>query len=364
MTGYICAQQVERVGFTLRFIRRVCLHRLLAVIPILLPAALQAQPSFDVVPHARLSTAAGPILPSLSQFVIAQQTGEFVVSYYFRRPPQLVRYDSSGTMLQLYDLAGEGPGEFLYSPLIFAGRQDTVYAFEKDRLVRLNRQLEHIETRKVEVPPVRSLAILAAGMMISDYVSGDERGTNTVTLVSPEGRVVRRLETEPGTVVGWTLVAPASNGGFWTLRPNGSRLRRYSAAAVLERSVDVASDWFLPWTERIEDEGRSVSPRPRHVGIHDVGDEKIVLLSWVADTEWTAQPVAPTAGYNPLARDLNLYYDTIVELIDGRSGRVLQKRRFAEAFATVSGPGNFVYSAFEDSDGHAVTRIWKVTVRN
>lgn len=123
-------------------IERSCRRWLLVAVALLWSAALHAQSSFEVSPHAQLSTAAGPILPSLGQFVVAQQTGEFVVSYYFRRPAQLVRYDSSGTMLKLYDLAGQGPGEFRYSPLIFAGRRDTLYAFEEDRLVRLNAQLE------------------------------------------------------------------------------------------------------------------------------------------------------------------------------------------------------------------------------
>jgi hypothetical protein len=103
---------------------------------------VHAQTGFDLTQHTELSTAAGPILPSLGQFVVAQDGGGFVVSYYWRRPAQVVRYDSSGTMLKLYDLAGQGPGEFRYSPLIFAGRRDTLYAFEEDRLVRLNAQLE------------------------------------------------------------------------------------------------------------------------------------------------------------------------------------------------------------------------------
>jgi hypothetical protein len=267
-------------------------------------------------------------------------------------------------MLKLYDLAGEGPGEFLYSPLIFAGGQDTLYAFERDRLVRLNRQLEHIETTRVEAPPVRTFAVLQNGTVISDNVSGHDGGTYTVTLVSSEGRILRRLETEPGTVVGWTLVAPAWDGGFWTLRPNGSRLRRYSSGAVVIRSLELMNDWFVPWTERIEGEGSKVQPRPRHVGICVVGNEMLVLLSWVADPNWTPEPVTRMGGFNPLAKDLNRYYDTVVELIDGRSGRVLDERRFDEAFMAVSGAGAFLYSAHEDSDGHAVTRIWKVTVGN
>jgi hypothetical protein len=31
---------------------------------------------------------------------------------------------------------------------------------------------------------------------------------------------------------------------------------------------------------------------------------------------------------------------------------------------TVSGSGAFLYSAHEDPDGHAITRIWRVMVRN
>lgn len=323
--------------------------------------AQRCEDCLSLVPYARLSTAAAPILPSRTQTIVRTSANHFVISYFWRRPPQIVLFDSAGTALAVYDRSGQGPGEFRYSPLIFAGNRDTIYALEDDRLVRLSARLEHIDTKPIATGITSKAAVLSSGLVVVDRIPRDAGTTIAVSLLALDGTLARYVGTVPDRNGGPPVVARASDGGFWTLTRNGSELKRYSADAQLTRTVQVATPWFEPWSEPIRGEGREVKPRSRRVVVNEIANDTLLVLTWVADGAWA--PEAPGTPLRPASEDHGRVYDTIVELVDARSGNVIAEQRYPQALSTVDAAGDLLFSTEEDADGHIITQIWQAVRR-
>jgi hypothetical protein len=157
-----------------------------------------------------------------------------------------------------------------------------------------------------------------------------------------------------------TVLAPAVSGGFWALRPNQSVLRRYSADGEALQSVSVALDYFEPW----EADGPipyDAPPPPWHVGVIDLGNDLIVILTAVPGTEWS--PVPSDRTFRPSERDPDRLFDTFAALVDLRTGQAIASTRVPEYLHVAGGAPDLLYTVRQDSVGHVITRILRVRAR-
>jgi len=119
---------------------------------------------------------------------------------------------------------------------------------------------------------------------------------------------------------------------LWVAPRNAYELSTYSMARTrlepTNRRYRRQVDWFQPWTEP----SRGAEPPKPNVSQIAFGPEDPTLL-WVvitvADAEWA--PVPPQRSSKELIDSL---YDSILEVIDVKSGSVLASRRFG---STLSG---------------------------
>jgi hypothetical protein len=337
---------------------------LCAILGFTVPGGAQ-QPSCEtclrLVRSVELSTAAAPVVPSLSQFVTVDTNGRYLVSHVLG-PPAVVIYDSTGRFEQLYNAEGKGPGELEYSPLIFPGNGDTLYAFSQWRLIRFDSDFRHIDTKRLERRPLVRAVILPSGQIVSgDVVPDGGSMFQVIAVMDANGRQSRVLESEPWAGGGRALVAAAHDGGFWTLRSNTLELHKYTAAAELQRSVRVADPEFQPWTEGVEGEAYVVPPRPEHTHLVDMGDGAGILRTWVPDPAW--KPVAHWPIIRPATTSKTLLYDTVLKRVDLSSGRILATVRHDDALGPVIGTRSRFFSVrLEEDTGHAVTQIWDLRI--
>lgn len=94
----------------------------------------------------------------------------------------------------------------------------------------------------------------------------------------------------------------------------------------------------------------------------DVGDNQIVLLTRVTAAEWA--PRSTSAPVRLSEVDDNHLYDTVVTLVDVRTGQTLATRRLPQKYMhTVSGGQGLMYGTASDDLGHVVTSILRIQTR-
>ncbi len=339
---------------------------LLLVAP--LHAVGQAGPDqLTLEPLVELQSADAPVVPSLHQSIVHagdRGNGSFLVSYLYREPVIAV-YDDTGSFERLYDSQGEGPGEFQFYPKLFRGPEGSVLAFENGRLHRFDGELQHRDTRTLARRVFQTMAALPDGRVVVDDMPTTTSGsTPTFSVLDPTGDLdVDGMELADPMVR--TLIAPASEGEFWTLRGSGILLERRNADGTVVHGAEVEGGAVEPWTTgRIEGEGRDVPRRARYTGLADLGDGTLLLVAWVAPEDWEpAEESDEDTVLDPGLIDANQEYDTVVEHVDASSGQVLADLRVPHALVTVKGAPRLLHSRHPVGDvGHVLTRIWQVRV--
>lgn len=343
------------------------LHALLCITPLFFLASpvgtqvVSEDEGLEAAVVVELNSADAQVVPSLQQSVLRPEDGDYLVSHLFADPAFVV-YSPDGDVQSVYDQTGDGPGELGTFPHLFAGPEGSVNIWERDRLHRFDPSLNHQRTTRLRHRIWSTAALLPGGGIVVDDRFGLESGDSaTVSVLDATGALERVVEQESAPVAR-PRIAPAPDGGFWTLSQNDTRISRYSSTAELQHSVRIEGGIVEPWTERVEGEGTTVAPRPRHEGLADQGDGTLLVVSWVADAEW--EPTDPTddlGGLVPTELDSNPVFDSVVERVDGDTGEVLGSIRVPYPLQPVHGGPEFFHSRHPAPLGHVVTRIWRVT---
>jgi hypothetical protein len=283
------------------------------------------------------------------------------VSHRTANPPQIAVYDTSGRFIDLHVRQGEGPGEFRTAPQLTPGPAGTVWAWEQERLVRLDGRLRHKDTRNMgRQISVRWSIPLSSGMVVAE--SAAPRELAIVSLMDSAGNVIRNVERAPETYAS-AIAAPASSNGFWTLHSNQLLLRRYSDTGELVRTVPIAMDDFEPWSGPLAgdgNEGMELPPRPRHVGLVDIGNNRMIVLTRVLDPNWKPRSSARMSRLHEIVLDGQ--HDTVIRVVNLRTGRVVGSAGAPQHLIAVAGARDLFYTTRIAPDGHVITEIVRVAV--
>jgi hypothetical protein len=143
--------------------------------------------------------------------------------------------------------------------------------------------------------------------------------------------------------------------------PNGSRWGINTAAYVIERwqpdgssaqKLIAERDWLKKSNEPAGD-ARLRKPPARLVGLLVDARERLFVFAIVADANW--KPV----GANPAAEP-NQVFDTLVEVIDPRTGKLIARTRLDQFLVPMH--GTLAYSTFEDETGDRRIQVWNVSL--
>jgi hypothetical protein len=143
----------------------------------------------------------------------------------------------------------------------------------------------------------------------------------------------------------------------------------WDTAGRLVRQFARDPDWFRRWTpEDLRTYGLGTA-RPYIVGLlADIPQRRLWLVARIPDRRWQDPPPIPASERGrerPIApvplTSLSRVYDTIVEVLDMDSGRVLITQRFDDVFAAFMG-GGLLYRVEEDPDGLAFIEVWRTEI--
>lgn len=286
-----------------------------------------------------------------------------------RSPGVVAVYDAGGVLLQRFSRKGQGPGEHMGAHAMAVTRGDTVHLFDN--------ALRRHSVFSPSYQYLRSTPLdgqVFAGIGLSDgslLVNADFRRPNAAGFplhrLGDNGRALQSFGVEVpqfNRADMYSLTRPmaaAADGGVWIvprLRYEPSLWTRGQKVLELQRGAT----WFPPQLT-VQFTGGTRRPTPWVSGLWHDGDEHLWVLVHVPDSRWKPLPEG-TESLGEMARGslivMDREYDTIIEVINTRTGQLVATRRFDEVLVALL-PGGYASHYREDADGEPFIDVWQLT---
>ncbi len=356
-----------------------------------LAAPLNAQDSVVVVPDApscatcsltvsavvELGDREGPGIvaqlnaPYALARVVRSDDGDYYVPGYLG-DGRLLRFSGDGVFQEAIGRRGEGPGEYDL-PVLVAGSVDDLTILDV-----LSSRLTTIRGGEVATwtVPLRfdGLDVFPDGRQVYNALSPEpDRIGHVLHVYDPAGRRitsslgdegVRTARMDPGITELRRRVAVAADGNIWAARSNRYRIDKWSPDGDHIARIERDAPWFRPW-EEWPGVDYEVRPLPAVAGVRDWGDGLLMVVVRLADADWrpigpTRTPVPGHTTIDPTQREE--LYDTVIEVLDTRSGTVLARTRVDERVVCLVGHDGFcTYSEHSDL-GEPKYVVWSVAL--
>jgi hypothetical protein len=299
--------------------------------------------------------------------------GNWYVSGGVLGPQALLRiFGPKGRYVGVLGREGRGPGEFgiARTPELIRGDTMFVYDFLLHRISVLTPSGKFVQAipltrpaQDIAIHPDGSVAALTAGKV------GDGHGV----LLNSFDRNGRLMHSRPvvkfvhGQCSDASVIAAAPAGGVWVAPRCEYRMELRDRAGKLVLQIARAADWFPAWWD-------SPSPftAPPKPGINSISQDEngyLWVMIDVADAEWekhwrnrdySKDPVGETGQRTPRDANRNLLHDTIVEVFDLATGRLIVSQRFPQYFKGGFIRGQRVLHYEEDEQGSDRAHIYQL----
>ena len=285
---------------------------------------------------------------------------------------RLLRFSSDGVFQEAIGRRGEGPGEYDL-PMLMGGSADDLTILDPSTARLTTIRGGEVATTSL---PFMALtwAVLSDGRYVYNGLSSWREGVGhplhvydvasrriTSSFGDDGVRVDRSRRSPAGDL---RRVAAAADGNIWAARDNRYRIDKWSPDGDRIARIERDAPWFRPW-EEWPGVDYEVRPLPVIAGVRDWGDGLLMVIVRLADADW--RPIPPTQevlpGHEsiPLSREEELY-DTVIELLDTRSGTVLTRTRVDENVVGLVGQDGFCTYAEHSDLGEPKYVVWSVTL--
>jgi len=295
--------------------------------------------------------------------------GELLLSH-IAAPNQVFVYDNAGRFLRAIGRAGNGPGEFRLVRSLRIGRGDTLYVFDNG-VPRIS-VFDNTHTFVRAIPALlnsNDFIRLQSGEFVMNAIRRTPKEVGYPLHMVDSSGITRSFGTQKpefrrdlASLLNRRL-AVGSDGALWAAHETAYQIEMLdSSGRVTQRFVrDV--DWFEPHASspRIE---ADKPPAPR---IHDFRvDENgfLWVLIRVADPKWkdALKPQGRLQGRTYLGYTTpDAYFDSIVEVIDPRTGKLVASGRSPEAILFLLGHGAAL--SYRESDSVPYVDFWRVSTQ-
>jgi hypothetical protein len=297
--------------------------------------------------------------------VAVDTRGHFVVAPTYN-PGEIVMYSPAGVPIRSFGRSGQGPGEFERIQKIWVGPGDTVHVFEANRHTVLAPGLASLV--RVEMLPVNPqyLAFLNDGRMVAQGMVEDARGIGQpLQLMGSGGEVTKSFGGEapwnPREIyLTLRAIAPASFNRLWSALIPAYRIELWNSDGSRERTLVRDADWFRPWNTRDLRQPMEALERPRLSSIAEDARGRLWVNVSVADENYEVLhgPEISEKGQDP-----DVMFDTILEVLDPRSGRVIAHARHDWMIGGFIGRDPLVTTTREDAIGNILIDVWRVVLK-
>lgn len=319
----------------------------------------------------RIGGADDPGALSTTSVVQRLRDGSWVLSH-INNASSLTVYDSTGRFVRTVGRKGGGPGEYGFIGVILRGPGDSVHVFDQDNLRWSILAPDLRFSRSVRLPIGSFTDVEFAGegrVLLNAQASRRPFAGVPLHLVSAEGELLRSFGTRDAKIdrnrpsAHLRTISQVTDGRVWVAHISRYRLEEWTLKGEMLRQLDREVDWFPPGGSITNRPGEA--PRPVLLDVWLDAGGRLWTLIRVADPKWAdaqtergrLQGIIPVVGYSSETR----YYDSIIEVIDPDSGRLIASRRFDEYIYNFNQDGH--YNAYHATDeGEPFVEVWRAAV--
>lgn len=313
----------------------------------------------------------GPNMVGEAARVARSHDGDYYVAAAFG-DGRLLRFSPDGVFQDGIGRAGEGPGEYIL-PVLLAGSADdlTILDVVPFRLTTIRGG--EVATTSL---PVRghTWAVLHDGRHVYNGLSSWREGVgHPLHVYDPASRQITSSFGDDGVRADRRQqdlsehlrrsVAAAADGNIWVARENRYRIDKWSPDGDHIKRIERDAPWFRPW-EDWPGSDYEVRPLPVIVGVGDWGNDLLMVVVKLADADW--RPIHPTRilqGHEMLfPEEEEEIYDTVIEVLDIRSGTVLARTRVDAKVRGLVGQDGFHSFAEHSELGEPKIVVWSVAL--
>ncbi|MDX1745915.1 MAG: hypothetical protein R3324_08260 [Halobacteriales archaeon] len=276
--------------------------------------------------------------------VVKTDDGFLVV--LIEEPYRIAEFDASGAFVRRVGGRGEGPDEFKNIRTLVVGPNDSVFVFDggNGRISVLTPELETVRTARIPGYSWHNHPLVLPGgrFLVNTFVPHRERLGYAFHVLTREGDVIASFHDDTRSearshvtgVVSERWMAEASDGGFWAASLNDYRIERFDG----EHRLVARFSRDAPWFTVVAPPG---GPSSALLDIREIASGELVVIGRTADPEWR-DAVEPFRGSAYTVKSYSRYYDSVLEVIDPRTGRLVHSQRFDEFILTFVDPDHVV----------------------
>lgn len=316
-----------------------------------------------------LGTEDGPGALGEPSHVVQRVNGQWAVTDFQGRG-QVWIFAADGSFVRTIGRKGQGPGEYEL-PLwlhVLPGDSLEVVDFENLRITTLAPDLSVARTRRLG-PAGLMIAFLPDGShVLSVSIPSAMSIGLPLHLISREGRILRSFGAKPPVEEVRNqsrmrrALAPAGAHAVWSAELLRYVIEKWDVQGNRLQRMERKASWFPPQTHYGVRADPSIAPAPGLLYVHTDARGRVWTAANVPDPDWESAFVNGTDPYGRVARlvkDLNKYYDSIVEVIDPVSMQVVGRARFDESAHPFAGDGLYVTHETRGR-GWPVVAVWRL----
>lgn len=316
-----------------------------------------------------LDASADPISPLTRSSVIRDLEGSFWVEPSFP-PGSIIHYGPDGKFVRAFGNEGKSPGEYstyLLKTLQLDGRGNLlVFDPGNERVTTLSPHGELLGTG--EIPAASKYLKLENGILVfsGGWSSWETRQTAGEPLHSISTRGQLRSFGNPdhqpvirGSREWVRNLSGAPDGNFWATHVSRYVAELWTPEGQLLRRISGSPDWFPP--DQREGKFGEDPPVPIFRNVVQREDGLLLCLMYVPDPGWRSAPERDEHGHLSLnsASSINGYWDTVIQLVNPNSGRLLAEERVDPHLRGFADPGHLFSFTGDDRD-HVFIQIWSL----
>jgi hypothetical protein len=315
---------------------------------------------------AELGDAVAPTRPSLTSLVARGDNGHLFVANG-ADPDVIVVYDSTGAYRRAIGEVGPGnrllrggvsaiavgPGNTLHA---FAGKH---FVFDQDgKLVATHEIVGHEQVNEAIITSEGALVLQA-------MISTDGRSPKPLHIAESDGSLVASIGGTGNELYFEAFasthrrLASRPSGGFVSATINKYELSTWTGDGTRERSYERTPSWFVEWSPWSRMPMPQVEvPRPMVRSLAVDSQDRVWVAVLVPDAHWRPTPSVSEESF--LQSDWwNGAFDTVIEIVDLRTGRLVASQRLSNAFRELVAPG-LIAEYRVDQQKRGTMRIWRI----
>lgn len=295
----------------------------------------------EVTPLRVIGENAGPVrINHFETRAAASSDGRLVLKSNY--PRTLVIVDSTGRLLRVLGDSSTDNGTLGLVGAAVWGTADSLFVFDwqRSRYLLFAPDMRLIRTVRLPVQPALTTIVLSTGHFVFNTPIRTQQSIGQpLHLVSREGELIRSFGSESGLFrpdvpfLERRAIVDAGDGRVWSAYRSAYRVELWNAkTGTLERTIVRDVDWF---PSRLHPNGAAASdpsvPIPLLLNMrYDRDRELLTVLLQVPAANWkrARQIRTNSGGYG--GPDEQQQYDTIVEVLDSRTGRMLSSKRLSD----------------------------------